>query len=122
MIGGVGALLLPDSDGVPRHPLDRCGRLVQEDRCLLRPVDRQWVLAAASLCFPSRWLLADKSERPLLVLHDPVAGYGESLSVRVDSLLGRLGERVVWRRNWFAHPDCALFQSARPTDGDPVAL
>ncbi len=118
----VGVLLLPDSDGVPRHPLDRSGRLVQEDLCLLRPTDGRWVLAAASLCFPSRWRLADKLERPLLAVHGPVAGYGQSLGDRVDSLLARLGEGIVWRRNWFVHPDGALFQPRRPPGGDPVVV
>lgn len=102
------------------HPLDRAGRLVQEDLCLLRPVDGRWVLAGASLCFPSRWRLAAKFERELAVVHGPVAGYAEELTDRVDRLLNRLGQTVVWRRNWFLHPNSALFQPDRPPDGDPL--
>lgn len=103
------------------HPLEQSGRLVQEDLCLLRPhADGQWILAGASLCFPSRWRLADKMGKPLIGVHGPVAGYQSVLAARVDSLLGRLDGRVVWRRNWFVHPDGSLFQPQRPPGGDPV--
>jgi len=109
------------ADGVKEvHPLDRAGQLVQEDLCLLRPVDGRWVLAGASLCFPSRWRLAAKFERELALVHGPVDGYTEQLTDRVDRLLNRLGQTVVWRRNWFIHPNSALFQPDRPADGDPL--
>ncbi len=102
------------------HPLARAGLMTQEDLCLLRPVDGRWVLAGALLCFPSRWRLAAKFERELSLVHQPVVGYREQLTGRVDRLLNRLGDRIVWRRNWFIHPDSALFQPDRPADGDPV--
>jgi hypothetical protein len=107
-----------DRDGI--HPLDDAGRRVQEDLCLLRPEGSGWILAAASLCFPSRWRLSAKMGRPLPAVHEPVAGYGSQLAGRVDGLLGRLDQQVVWRRNWFVHPDPALFQPDRPPAGDPV--
>ncbi|MDH3300851.1 MAG: DUF3445 domain-containing protein [Acidimicrobiia bacterium] len=107
-------------DDLVEHPLDRAGRLVQEDLCLLRPVDGRWVLAGASLCFPSRWRLAAKFERELVLVHGPVAGYADQLTDRVDRLLNRLGDTVVWRRNWFLRPNSALFQPDRPPNGDPV--
>jgi hypothetical protein len=102
------------------HPLDRAGRLVQEDLCLLRRDPDGWALAAASLCFPSRWRLADKLGRSMVGVHEPVDGYDPVLAGRVDRLLDRLEDRVVWRRNWFIHPDPALFQPDRPPSGDPV--
>lgn len=105
------------------HPLDAAGRLVQEDLCLLRRrPDGEgggWLLAAASLCFPSRWGLADKLGHPLIEVHAPVPGYDVELSPRVDRLLDRLGEQIVWRRNWFVHPDGSLFQPQKPAV-DPV--
>lgn len=104
----------------PLHPLDRAGRLVQEDLCLMRRADEGWILAAASLCFPSRWRLADKMGRPLADVHGPVAGYRAELAARVDSLFDKLGPRIVRRRNWFIHPDDNLFQPDRPAGGDPV--
>lgn len=103
-----------------RHPLDRAGRLVQEDLCLMAPGVDGWTLEAASLCFPSRWRLADKLGRPHGDVHGPVEGYRSALAPRVGRLFDRLGERIVWRRNWFVHPDPALFQPDRPAGGDPV--
>ncbi len=108
----------PGPGGV--HPLDLAGRLVQEDLCLLAPGPQGWVLAAASLCFPSRWRLADKLGRSQADVHGPVAGYRANLALRVDRMFDRLGDRIVWRRNWFVHPDPRLFQPDRPVDGDPV--
>jgi hypothetical protein len=103
-----------------RHPLEEAGRRVQEDLCLLRPDPQGWVLAAASLCFPSRWRLASKMGRPLPAVHAPVAGSRTELADRVDGMLERLEGQIVWRRNWFVHPDPALFQPDRPAGGDPV--
>jgi len=114
------AMGLGAGGGPPRHPLDTAGRLVQEDLCLLQRGSSAWQLVAATLCFPSRWRLADKIGLPLGLVHEPVTGYGEHLSNRVDGLLDRLGDRIVWRRNWFIHPDDALFQPDRPVGGDPV--
>ncbi|MGI9611592.1 MAG: heme-dependent oxidative N-demethylase family protein [Acidimicrobiales bacterium] len=102
------------------HPLDRAGRVVQEDLCLLRRDPHGWILVAASLCFPSRWRLATKMGRPLDDVHAPVAGYAEHLASRVDRLLDRLDTRIVWRRNWFIHPDGPLFQPDRPSYPEPT--
>jgi dimethylamine monooxygenase subunit A len=102
------------------HPLERAGRLVQEDLCLMRREPEGWILAAASLCFPSRWRLAAKLGHPMAAVHGPVEGFDPALTSRVDQLFDRLGDRIVWRRNWFVHPDAALFQPDRPTAGDPV--
>ena len=102
------------------HPLDAAGRLIQEDLCLLRRDVAGWVLAAASLCFPSRWRLADKMGRPLAGVHQPVTGYDTELGSRVDSLFDALTDQIVWRRNWFIHPDANLFQPDRPAGGDPT--
>ncbi|MEZ5382964.1 MAG: DUF3445 domain-containing protein [Microthrixaceae bacterium] len=105
-------------DGI--HPLDRAGRITQEDLCLLRRRPDGWHLEAGSVCFPSRWRLADKIGRHITAVHEPVDGYAERLAGRVDAMFDRLGKRPVWRRNWFVHPDPALFQPTRPVGGDPV--
>ncbi len=102
------------------HPLDRAGRSIQEDLCLLGRRTDGWYLEAASLCFPSRWRLSDKIGRHVTEVHGPVEGYRERLAPRVDSFLERLGERPSWRRNWFVHGDDALFQPAAPPGGDPL--
>lgn len=101
------------------HPLDRAGRSVQEDLCLLERRVDGWYLVAGSVCFPSRWRLADKLDRHVTAVHAPVPGYAEVLARKVDQLFDRLTERPVWRRNWFVHPDAALFQPERP-ERDPL--
>lgn len=86
----------------------------------MRPDRPGWPLAAASLCFPSRWSLVDKLGRPMAEVHQPVEGYAQELANRVDRFFDRLDERIVWRRNWFIHPEESLYQPARPPGGDPV--
>jgi hypothetical protein len=93
------------------HPLDLAGRLVQEDLCVMRGKGTTWRLVAASLCFPSRWRLADKIGRPLAGIHAPVAFYEEKLARPVDRFFGILKEeKPVWRLNWSLHDNPALFQ------------
>lgn len=101
-----------------RHPLDSAGRSVQEDLCLMERTDAGWHLAAASLCFPSRWRLADKIGRHITEIHGPVDGYADKLAERVDGFFDRVTDKPVWRRNWFVHADNALFQPTRPPGGD----
>jgi dimethylamine monooxygenase subunit A len=107
-------------DRADLHPLDRAGRSTQEDLCLLRRRDGGWYLEAASLCFPSRWRLADKIGRHITEVHGPVRGYADHLASKVDLLFDRLTDRPVWRRNWFLYGDPALFQPAPPVGGDPI--
>jgi hypothetical protein len=90
------------------HPLDLCGRLVQEDFCLLRATDGPYRLVGATLCSPSRWRLADKIGRPLAAIHAPVPGYHETLERPVDRFFAHLKPgRLVWRLNWTIvdHPE-----------------
>src|SRR5690606_2368165 len=50
-------------DGVPA--LWTAARLVQEDLVLMRRGAAGWRLAAAALCFPSSWRLAEKFGKPI---------------------------------------------------------
>ena len=105
---------------VPRglHPIDEAGRLVQEDLCVLTHVDGQWMLTAASVCFPSRWLLSDKIGASVAAIHDPVPGYHATIGPVVDTTLDRLRtDRPVWRLNWTILDDDALFQPANDHRG-----
>lgn len=95
------------------------GCAVTEDLVVLRRGDVEWEIEAGVVCFPSRWNLSDRIGRPLATVHGPTPGYREVLAGRVTSLLDRLGSRSVRRRNWFVHPDPALFQPTRPAS-DPV--
>jgi hypothetical protein len=98
-------------DADPRlHPIDAAGRLVQEDLCVMVRQPDGWTLAAASVCFPSRWRLADKIGRTTEQIHVPVPDYA-SISGPVDAALDRLTEqRPLWRLNWTLLSDPALFQ------------
>ncbi len=95
-------------------PIDLAGRLVQEDFLLMRPGADGYTLEAASLCFPSRWRLAEKMGRPLAAIHRPVPGYADRLERPVDRFFDRLDAgRPVWRVNWSVLDDPALFQPVR---------
>ncbi len=102
------------------HPLEQAGLSVQEDLCLIRRSSDGWILQAASLCFPSRWRLADKVGQNMAAVHGPVEGYKEVLEKKVTAFFDRLGSDPVWRRNWFVHPDDSLYQPDRPVGGDPI--
>jgi hypothetical protein len=111
-----------DLSDSPLHPLDLAGRLVQEDLCLMRPEGESWMLAAASLCFPTRWRLADKIGRPLAPIHAPVPGFAATLGTPVERFFQRLGSgRAVWRANWGLIDDPALFQPTGHFRTNPAA-
>jgi hypothetical protein len=83
-------ILLPDEDGVPR-------------------------LAAAVLCSPNRWRLAEKIGGTMASIHSPVARYEEDLNSPVNSVMMRLSpERPMWRMNWGISNHPALFQPDTP--------
>jgi Haem-dependent oxidative N-demethylase, alpha subunit-like len=93
-------------------PIDLAGRLVQEDLCLMQHDGRDWRLTAASVCFPTRWRLADKMGRPLQEIHAPVPQFQERLERPVVRFFDSLKpERPVWRLNWSLLDDPALYQS-----------
>ncbi len=106
----------------PCDPLELAGRLVQEDLCLLGLATGAPVLAAAILCAPSRWRLAEKIGRPLADVHQPVPLYAEKLSAPVDRFMRHLrAGKLTQRLNWSVTDDPALFQIAgkHRTERDP---
>jgi dimethylamine monooxygenase subunit A len=99
--------------------IDLAGRLVQEDFCLMAPGPGGYTLEAASLCFPSRWLLAEKLGHPMAAIHDPVPGFEEKLARPVDRFFEHLHvDRPVWRVNWSVNDDPTLFQPVRRQETD----
>ena len=93
------------------QPLELLGRLVAEDFCLVRPTADGALLIAAVLCFPSRWVLAEKLGRPLLEVHERVPGYAARLGAPVDRFFANLKPgRMALRLNWTIIDDPALFQ------------
>jgi hypothetical protein len=104
--------LLGETLSIADDPLDRVGRLVQEDFCLLRDEgDGTLTLVAAILCFPSRWRLSSKMGRPLGAIHTPVPLYKDRLERPVDRFLSALKTgRIAQRLNWSIMDDPRLFQ------------
>lgn len=104
-----GALTRPDGVRVAidaGHPLETLTQLCAADFCLLSPDDAggEYRLIAATLCFPSRWLLAEKIGHPLTVIHDPVPDYDDSLAKRVNRMFEALRvDRPLVRINWLVH-------------------
>ena len=89
---------------------------VADDLCILLP-DENGVprLAAAVLCSPNRWRLAEKIGGTMTSIHSPVARYEEDLNSPVNSVMMRLSpERPIWRINWGISNHPALFQPDTP--------
>lgn len=99
------------------HPIDACGRIVQEDVVLMQKQGTDWVLVAASVCFPSRWRLADKVGKNLAGIHGPVPGYAEQIGNPVDVMFDKLTVgRPMWRLNWTLLDDAELHQPVADRD------
>ncbi len=104
-----GAIRRPDGAAVPLslETLPLAGRLCQEDFLLMAPpaaAEDEYRLVAGVLCFPSRWLLAEKLGRPMTRIHAPVPYYAETLAKRVNRVFhGLAAERPMVRCNWLAH-------------------
>ena len=99
------------------HLLDLAGRLVQEDLCLMQrnAATKVYHLIGASLCFPSRWRLADKIGKQLNTIHAPIPGYEEQIASTIDKFFDRLKvDKPVWRLNWSLIDDPTLFQPTGP--------
>lgn len=98
-------------DAEPAAPLVTASRLVQEDMVLMRRGESGWRLAAAALCFPSSWSLAEKFGRPLDEIHAPVPGF--AAGTRPAALIARIFdnlqvEQPVERLNWSLQEDDRL--------------
>lgn len=116
------ALAALDRVGTEDHPpLLAASLLVQEDLVLMRRGTDGWRLAAASLCFPSSWLLSEKFGRSMDDIHAPVPGFGPG--TRPAGLIARMFDnlrvdRPVDRLNWSLQTDAQLHKpmSSRQRD------
>jgi len=78
---------------------------------LMRKGETGWRLAAAGLCFPSSWSLAEKFARPLDDIHAPVPGF--AAGTRPAALITRIFDNLspqqpVERLNWSLQEDDRL--------------
>jgi hypothetical protein len=72
------------------HPLEAASLLVQEDLCVMSQVGNDWILSAASLCFPSRWDVREKIGKNLLGIHGPVPHYAETIGAATQNIFDKL--------------------------------
>jgi hypothetical protein len=115
---GDGIRIIPAGVTVPvageMPPLEAASRLVQEDLVLMRRGGDGWRIAAASLCFPSTWVLAEKFGRSMEAIHQPVPGYAERMGPRIGRIFDNLPvERPVLRYNWSLYDSPTLFMPRR---------
>jgi len=108
-----------DLDDFSRPPLLQAAMLVQEDLVLLRKEGEAWHLVAASLCFPSSWILREKIGKPMHGVHGPVPGYEEG--TRNAGMLERIfdnmqAELPVERFNWSIYTNDGLYQGGKSND------
>ena len=79
---------------------------IPEDILIMLPTEKgnpnaDWVLGAASLCFPSHWRLQDKMGKSIRAIHSPVPDFAEVLARPVirfftNMQIGRLSQRLNW--------------------------
>lgn len=105
----------------PGAPLRTLGHLVQEDICVLEKRGDEHVLTSAVLCFPANWRLAEKINRPLTGIHEPVADYDPNIARRVQRLFdGVQVGRPLWRFNKLSYADPDLHQPYRQAMTDDM--
>ncbi|WP_417667700.1 heme-dependent oxidative N-demethylase family protein [Roseibium sp.] len=87
--------------------LMRAASLIQEDLVLMRPGDNGYRIAAACLCFPSSWSLAEKFGQSMHDIHEGVPDFNTG---RMGKVVGRIFEnlqvgQLVGRYNWSIYDD-----------------
>ena len=105
------------------HPLEAASLLVQEDLCIMSQVGKDWILSAASLCFPSRWDVREKIGKNLLGIHGPVPHYAETIGAATQNVFDKLTvERPVWRVNWTVMDSGELHQPTAVRSPDAMEI
>lgn len=90
--------------------IDLAGRLAREDLCVMQHDGALWRLTAASVCFPTRWRLAEKKGQTLDLIHAPVPGFADKLARPVTRFFDKMKVgHPVWRLNWSLVEDSALY-------------
>ena len=93
-------------------PLYRAALMVQDDLVIMRRGDAAYHLAAAALCFPSSWRLAEKFGKPMDTIHEDVPGWAGPMATRVNRIFDALRPgAIVWRLNWSIQSGEGLRQS-----------
>lgn len=80
--------------------------MVSDDLCVMMRREDQWVLAAAALCAPTFWSLAENIGQPVAHLHGPVPdnlgpGGAQGLTARITRMFDAVAPGVIMERfNW----------------------
>ena len=86
--------------------------LVQDDLCLLEKKDGEWILTAASVCFPTSWRLEDKIGQSVNWIHTHSDGGpigSDTFRAAIDITIDRLSPGPIYERtNWFVYRDPVL--------------
>ncbi|KAK9821702.1 hypothetical protein WJX74_010565 [Apatococcus lobatus] len=91
--------------------LDVCGRLVQEDLCLMADVEGELRFVSGVVCFPQRWTIGEKIGMNMERIHDPVPRFNQQLGRSVGGFMSRLAPgKPFWRINWAVSDNPDLFQ------------
>lgn len=112
-----GAVTCPDGRVVRIEdgpPLVQAARLVQEDLVLMEKRGAEYALSGAVLCFPASWSLAEKFNRGLIGIHQPVEDYDDDIARRVGRMFDLIKpERPMWRANALVYGNPDLHQPRR---------
>ena len=113
----IDAEFLPSGD----EPLLSVGRIVCEDLCILKKINKRWILVAGLVIFPSRWDLREKIGLDIDQIHHPVPGYQTALQPLLSDTFDKLkAERPAWRRNWSLHATSKLHEPHFSGERAPV--
>lgn len=92
-----------------KPPLEIAAGLIQDDLVIMRQRQKGYELVAASVCFPSSWMLSEKFGRSLEDIHKPVPGYEGKMARRMNLIFDRLPQdQIVWRSNWSIYDSDSL--------------
>lgn len=111
--------------GGDEPPLLAAGRHVQEDLVLMRDdFASGYPIVAGVVCFPSGWCIADKMDKNVWDVHQPVPEFARLAATKTVKLLRGLKPlRPVWRMNWGVRSSAELDQSPqRLAQLNPAAI
>nr|HZX74399.1 DUF3445 domain-containing protein [Cyclobacteriaceae bacterium] len=98
MLNETQAFHFGDSTTLPLQPLDWVGRQIQEDLVLL---NKESVLVAGQLCFPSGWCLDEKMNRHFLEIHSPLPSLLSPMIQTASNFVERIPlHKTIVRNNW----------------------
>ena len=118
------AISLPAIDD-SLHPIDQCGRLIQEDVCLMERISDSWLLTAGSVCFPTHWDPTSKLGLSLDDIHSPVPRYDADLLPRPSNFMDRISDEMLVARTGWSLTACGelpLDRDHKIVQSDPSKL